>query len=238
MRVVQGDCLTAPLPESAALVYVDPPFGRGSKREGRSASYDDSLTGDAYNEWLTVRLDRVFGLVKTGWLCLHHCPELDPEVLVWLKHRFGPVEGEVVWQDAWVSGFRSRASFWPRVHDVLRFWRVGEPHFTVTGKDAPKDYERRGGGGGGFRPDPSVWVGPWSPGHLSFSKEKVGYPDQKPVELLERIITATTAPGDMVVDPFCGSGTTLVAAKRLGRLGYGVDANLSAVQIASARLAC
>lgn len=234
--LVTGDCLTAALPERAALVYADPPYGRGSRREGKKAAYDDRLTGSDYNAWLIERLDRVFGLVETGWLCLHHCPELHPAVLAHLWTRYGEPEGEVIWQDAWVSGFRSKSSFWPKVHDVLRFWRVGDPPFEVTGGPAPEGYERRGGGGGGFRADPSVWIGPWSPGHLSFSKEKVGYPDQKPVELLERIIKATTREGDLVVDPFCGSGTALVAAQNLGRSGYGIDVSIDAIEIAEGRL--
>lgn len=55
------------------------------------------------------------------------------------------------------------------------------------------------------------------------AKERTGYPTQKPLSLLERIITLTTNEGDCVVDPFCGSGTTLVAAQSLGRTAIGVD---------------
>jgi DNA modification methylase len=235
--VIVGDCLQAPLPESKpTLVYADPPYGRGSKRKGKAASYDDTLTGAPYSEWLTERLVRWFSTVEKGWLCLHHCPEIDPRILVALEERFGRATGQVVWQDAWVSGFRSRAKFWPRVHDVLWFWNVGNAPFKVSGGPPPKDYKRRGGGEGSFRPDPSVWVGPWSPGHLSFSKEKVGYPDQKPIELLKRIIGSTCPEGGLVVDPFCGSGTTLVAAKQLGCDWLGIDPSEQAVSIARARL--
>ena len=53
----------------------------------------------------------------------------------------------------------------------------------------------------------------------------MGYPTQKPLALLERIINASSNPGDVVFDPFCGSGTTLVAAKRLGRTSLGVEIN-------------
>ena len=55
------------------------------------------------------------------------------------------------------------------------------------------------------------------------SKERLGYPTQKPVALLERIIEASSGPGDMVLDPFCGCGTTMIAAENLGRRWAGVE---------------
>jgi len=68
------------------------------------------------------------------------------------------------------------------------------------------------------------------------SDERVGYETQKPLALLERIISASTEPGDTVVDPFCGTGTTLVAAERLGRGWIGIDASLFAASISLARV--
>ena len=69
------------------------------------------------------------------------------------------------------------------------------------------------------------------------SGERTGYPTQKPVALLERIVAASSDPDDLVLDPMCGSGVTLVAAKRLGRRYLGVDINSDAVRIAEGRLA-
>lgn len=68
------------------------------------------------------------------------------------------------------------------------------------------------------------------------AKERVGYPTQKPILLLERIIQIATAPGDGILDPFCGSGTTLVAAKLLGRHYLGIDSSLAAVELSEQRL--
>ena len=65
----------------------------------------------------------------------------------------------------------------------------------------------------------------------------MGYPTQKPILLLERIITLVTSPGDFVLDPFCGSGTTLVAAELLGRNSLGIDVAAEAIKLASQRLA-
>ena len=67
--------------------------------------------------------------------------------------------------------------------------------------------------------------------------EVAGYPTQKPLALLERIISATTSEGDFVLDPFCGSGTTLVAAARLGRQALGIDMSRAAARVAEDRLA-
>jgi len=66
--------------------------------------------------------------------------------------------------------------------------------------------------------------------------ERVGYPTQKPILLLERIIQLCTDEGDWVLDPFCGSGTTLVAAKLLGRNSVGVDVSSEAIEMTRQRL--
>jgi len=68
------------------------------------------------------------------------------------------------------------------------------------------------------------------------SDERVGYDTQKPLALLDRIISASTEPGALVVDPFCGTGTTLVAAERLGREWIGIDASLLAASMSLARV--
>ena len=69
------------------------------------------------------------------------------------------------------------------------------------------------------------------------NNERTGYPTQKPVALLKRIIAASSNPDDVVLDPFCGSGTTLVAAHATGRKWIGIDTNADALEIARGRLA-
>lgn len=68
------------------------------------------------------------------------------------------------------------------------------------------------------------------------AKERTGYPTQKPLPLLERIVSIATNEGDRVLDPFCGSGTTLVAARSLGRTGIGIDVSEEAVALTRKRL--
>jgi site-specific DNA-methyltransferase (adenine-specific) len=68
------------------------------------------------------------------------------------------------------------------------------------------------------------------------AKERLGYPTQKPVALLERIISASSNAGDIVLDPFCGCGTALVAAQKLGRHWIGVDVTYLSIAVMKARL--
>ena len=68
------------------------------------------------------------------------------------------------------------------------------------------------------------------------SKEHIGYPTQKPIALLERIITASSDPHDVVLDPFCGCATACVAADQLGRRWVGIDISSKAVELVNMRL--
>lgn len=77
----------------------------------------------------------------------------------------------------------------------------------------------------------------WEDIHFnSLSMERAGYPTQKPVELLDRIIKLSSNDNDIVLDPFCGSGTTLVAAEKLGRQWIGIDISDNAIETAISRV--
>lgn len=73
-------------------------------------------------------------------------------------------------------------------------------------------------------------------GLRSWHKEGLGYPTQKPLALLERIIAASSNPGDVVLDPFCGCGTAIVAAQSLGRQWIGIDVTYLSIAVMQARL--
>ena len=83
------------------------------------------------------------------------------------------------------------------------------------------------------KPIPDVWQLSALNGR---AKERVGYPTQKPLDLLRRIIRASSNPGDLVLDPMCGSGTALVAAEELGRRWAGIDLNPIVPRIVKSRL--
>ena len=100
------------------------------------------------------------------------------------------------------------------------------------------------------RPDGKIWHGPKEPGKQAGSwwydiasfatrmtaKERTGYPTQKPVALLERIIKASSNEGDLILDPFCGCATTCIAAERLGRRWLGIDVAEEAARQVKIRL--
>ena len=104
-------------------------------------------------------------------------------------------------------------------------------HKSKTGKEYKKYYHDEAKATVG-----SLWIDIPGFGIRTNAKERTGYPTQKPVALLERIIKASSNEGDIVFDPFCGSGTTLVAARNLGRRYVGIDVNPKAVEIARGRL--
>lgn len=183
-------------------------------------------------------------LAEDGWLCLHCDHRASAHLRLILDELFGPAafRNEIVWSYGLGNG-TSRRGF-PRKHDTLLLYAKSEAAiFTpVRGAVSPamaskyrhvradgtrfmrsygREYDLRGG-----RPVGSVWD---IPSVAPTSGERTGYPTQKPVALLERLIAATTAPGDLVLDPCCGSGTTLVAASGLGRVSVGIDTSPLAV---------
>ena len=124
---------------------------------------------------------------------------------------------------------------------VASLWRVplatmqrldaeGRLHFTQSGGIRRKRYldEQKG------RPVQALWED--IPPINSQARERLGYPTQKPERLLERIITASSNPGDVVLDPFCGCGTAVAVAERLGRKWIGIDITHLAVALMKHRL--
>jgi site-specific DNA-methyltransferase (adenine-specific) len=136
-------------------------------------------------------------------------------------------------------------------HDVI-FWYANSPDYTFNliraeptkamlakyrhtdelGNRYMNSYGRRYTLKGG-KPLDDVWsIAAIAP----TSKERAGYPTQKPLALLRRIVQLASNEGDVVLDPFCGSGTTLLAAQQLHRQWIGIDANPQAIAIARRRL--
>ena len=105
-------------------------------------------------------------------------------------------------------------------------------HYTSTGLARQKRYldEMQG------NPVDTIWEDEGVKPIQSRSKERIGYPTQKPLALLERIIEASSNPGDIVLDPFCGCATACVAAEKLGRKWVGIDISLKAVELVNIRL--
>lgn len=127
--------------------------------------------------------------------------------------------------------YKGVASHWRMpVETMERLDREGRLHFTRTGGIRLKRYldEARGS------PVQALWTD--IPALNSQAQERLGYPTQKPIALLERIIRASSNEGDMVLDPFCGCGTAIHAAQRLGRRWAGIDRTHLAIGLAEKRM--
>lgn len=234
--------------QAAAAAYDEVVTGGGKVSDAMRAFRMFLGTSNmmAYLAMMAPRLVELRRVLKpTGSIYLH----CDPTASHYLKMLMDSVFGarncrrEIIWRSGWVSGFKSKAKNWVRNHDVLLYYVMDADDFTFNKELAYKphadDYKRRGGGENplGVAID-DVWddVELYSPWIKSFSKEKLGYMTQKPRALLERIIAVSSAKGDVVLDPFCGCGTTVEAAQALGRRWIGIDITQLAVALIKHRL--
>jgi site-specific DNA-methyltransferase (adenine-specific) len=239
--------------------------GAGNPPLNTNVAYDDRWPSlDAYLAWLERRIRMVRGLLSaegTMWLHLDHRAVHEAKGLcdaVFGRARF---LGEIIW----VPGNGGKARRGPSVtHQTILVYAAGETfrwngddpmlrepyaatslamHFRQSDEDGRRYRERTIGGktyryyADVGRALGSVWTDcPAMVANTPLRKETTGYPTQKPLKLLERIVRASTAPGDLVIDPFCGSGTTLVAAAQLGRRFVGADIGELAIETTSQRL--
>jgi site-specific DNA-methyltransferase (adenine-specific) len=201
----------------------------------------------AYLSMMAIRLVELRRVLrKTGSIYVHCDSSASHYLKLLLDALFGPdnFRREIIWRSGWVSGFKTKTANWIRNHDTLLYYlRDRREAFTFNKDLAYKPhgdgYKRRGGGGNpkGIAID-DVWDEPalYSPWIKSFSTEKLGYMTQKPLALLERIVSVSSNEGDLVLDPFCGCGTTLEAAEMLGRRWIGIDMASRAIEIVQDRL--
>lgn len=177
-------------------------------------------------------------LKPTGSLYLHGDPKMGAYLRLMLDALMGRehFQNEIVW--AYRTGGAGKRHF-ARKHDVILFYTASATYIFHPQKervryskrffDAQRDEE-------GYYADVlmrDVWE---IPAVINVSSERTGYPTQKPLGLLERIVAASSNTGDVVLDPFSGSGTTLMAAQRLGRRWIGIDVNEEAVRLSKVRL--
>jgi DNA modification methylase len=235
----------------------------GMPRDGRAPpeveapAYSDRWDGgvDGFLAMLDPRLRLAHELLAPhGSFYLHCDPTVGHAVKLLLDEIFGAdsFQREIVWRIGWVSGFKSKARNWIRNHDLIFFYVKDPKHFTFNKiyVPYPEGYVRRDGSPprGQGMPTDDVWnandtefllEGADSLDSIqikSFSREKCGYATQKNESIARRIIEASSNPGDLVADFFCGSGTTGVAARRLQRRFIGCDWSAAAVHLAKKRM--
>ena len=241
-RVVLGDCvagLQAMAAGTVDLAFADPPFNIGYKYD----IYDDRQAADDYLNWTrtwTAEVARVLKPSGSFWLAIGD--EFAAE-LKWIVHReLGlSLRSWVVWY--YTFGVHCKAKF-ARSHAHLLYFVKDPRHFTFN-PDAIRVpsarqliyADKRANATGrlpddtwilrpqdvpdGFPPDGDTWHQPRVCGTF---KERAGWHGcQMPEQVLGRIIRASSNAGDLVIDPFTGSGTTLAVARKLGRRAHGFE---------------
>lgn len=239
-------------------------LGEGDRASGTPA-YGDRWGGiEGFLEMLEPRLCALGGLLSdqaSVWLHLGHQAVHDAKCVMDKIFGRAAFQGEVVW----VPGNGARRRHAPSVtHQTIliyapsghMLWNAENPalrepyagtsmkmHFQKTDADG-RHFRERTIAGKSYRYYAdvgrrigSVWTDcPAMRANTPFLRETTGYPTQKPEGLLERILLAASEPDSYVLDPMCGSGTTLAVAARLGRRFVGVDQSPVAFQIAKNRL--
>jgi len=233
-RIVQGDAVKvlAGWPAGCVdLVFADPPFNIGYEYD----RYRDDRAPEEYLTWTEKWIDACLRVLKpdgTFWIAIGD--EYAAEIRVMMRRR-ATLRNWVIWhytfgQNCAAKFNRCHTHLFYFVKDAKRFtFHSGDPRLRVKSDRQLKYNDKRANPDGKLPGD--VWTFSRVCGTF---KERVGWhPCQMPVALLERIILACSRPGDLVLDPFAGSGTTLLAAARHGRRWVGVE--LSKAYAARAR---
>lgn len=242
-------------PQSGGRVVRSGPL----KARPKKFAFDDRWASrGAYLEALGQRLVLVRELLAPyGSVVIHVDPKTSHYVKVLCDEIFGDdaFASEIVWR---YRRWPSKTPNFQRVHDVLLRYRKdpkarprwNQPYEPLAASTLAtwgtkkqravfEDDGRRSRSSTTEEATKGVPMGDvWEIGVLApVSRERTGYPSQKPEALLERLVSALSDPGDVVLDPYAGSGTTLAVAARLGRSFVGCDASDVAVEIAEERLA-
>lgn len=216
---------------SIDLVYADPPFNTGRARIDRAGAFDDAWpTMDEYLGWLSARLSATIPLLRdTGALLLH----LDQRV----SHRARIVLDDLLGADRfvnhliWTYGLGgSSARRFARKHDDILFYCVDPDRYWFEPPRIPATSRRLAGQTKKATDVLDI------PAINNMANERVGWPTQKPLALLDLLVRACCPPDGVVFDPCCGSGTTLVAARSCARRAIGSDVSPHAVELAASRL--
>ena len=212
--------------ESIDLIYCDILYNTGKKFK----DYDDNLgTPQQAIEWYEPRLIEMKRVLKnTGSIYL----QCDYRLVHYLKIEMDTIFGmnnfinEIIWKYG-LGGSGNRE--FAKKHDNILFYSKSKEYvFNLQYETATSNKMK-----GCLKKMTSVWD---IPNINNMAKERTGYNTQKPKELLERIIKASSNKGDVVADFFMGSGTTCVVAKELGRKYIGCDINPRAIEITNNRL--
>jgi len=252
--------------ESVDLVYLDPPFftqkthSLSTRDNSTKFSFEDKWSSLkeylAFMEGILLQCQKA--LKSTGSIFLHCDKSASHHLRVLLDKVFGEenFQSEIIWSyKRWSNSKKGLLNSHQSIYfysktDNFKFNTMYTDYSPTTNVDQILQARVRNGNGkvAYLRDEKgNVALGEekrgvplsdvWSIPFLNpKAKERTGYPTQKPILLLERIIEISTEKGDCVLDPFCGSGTTLVSAKLMDRQYIGIDVSKDAVALSNKRL--
>jgi len=224
-KIILKDCITGikELPdESINMVFADPPFNIGYKYN----SYNDSRENEEYLKWCDEWISECVRVLKpNGAFYLAIGDEYAAELNILLKKNKLFFRNWIIWYYTFGQNCKKKFN---RTHTHIHYFVKNSKNF-VFNTDSVRvpsmrqlKYKDKRANSKGKVPD-DVWQMSRVCGTF---KERLGnHPCQMPEEVLERIIKVSTSPGDLVLDPFCGSGTTSAVCKKLNRdfITYEID---------------
>jgi len=247
------------------LVYIDPPFFTNAIQSTDSNTYNDCWESvEHFVLWMRPRIEELHRILKDDGTFYIHCDHhANAHLRILCDSIFNSdnLIREIVYNTSSnISGYKSKSRYWVKQHETIfmykkdkepvfhkqyRIWSEKElekfdkeedgrryKSYTKNGKEIRQYLDKCPG-----IPIGDIWNDIKTFQFSSIArKESVKYPTQKPIGLLKRIISANSDEEDIVLDAFSGSGTTIVAAKLLGRSGIGIDASENACRIANERL--
>ncbi len=214
--------------ESVSLVVADPPYNIG-KNYGNGS---DVKQFDDYMKFTRIWLNHIYKLLKP-----------DGTLYVFMGYKFvsylyGILDKELgMFFNSWITwhytqGMGKTKGFSPRHDDILMFTKSKDFVFNIDDIRVPQKYYRKRNNMKGANPGDV-----WQFSHIHYSHpNRQNHPTQKPEGLIERIVRASSNEGDIVLDPFAGSGTTLRVCQQLGRKGVGIEINSEYVTLCKNRL--
>ncbi|MHA1309626.1 MAG: DNA-methyltransferase [Candidatus Helarchaeota archaeon] len=240
--------------ESIDLIYIDPPFFTNkefiskNKSHNESISFKDKWAGgiSQYIKWITPRIKELHRILKKDGTFYHHCDyRSNSHIRILLDNIFGVKQfrNEIIW--AYSGGGIPKKDF-PRKHDtIFRYTKGADWKFNVEyrsfGNWTKKHVPRHSLTSGGKKLDlqKGTPINDWWADFTkltSYHKEWLGYPTQKPEVLLKRIIKVSSNKNDLILDAFCGSGTTIAVAYKLKRHFIGIDMSPIACELTAKRI--
>ena len=234
MRLQAGDAasLMVRIPsETVDLIVADPPYNLG-KAFGSPEDDERRMSWAEYEEFTRGWLAQAVRLLKpTGSLYVFMGVGFIARLFLLLQETFGlTFNSWIVWH--YTQGMGRKRGFSPRHEDILFFTRSREFTFELDAVRIPQKYYRRRNNMAGANPGDV-----WQFSHIHYcSRERERHPTQKPEALMARIIRASSRPGDVMLDPFVGSGTSCRVAQVLGRRYIGIDLNPDYIRMAEKAL--